>query len=158
MMFFGMVGVAILSALLIGLIPAYIAKDKGRNFLLWWLYGTLLFIVAMLHALLMKADSKTQEAKALADGGRKCPHCAEVVKAEAKVCRFCQRDLPPETVAAVLIGDMADQQTIEQYRIVEKDKRYVITHYDDFIDMNRNEEFGSLQSALDYARKKPAPH
>jgi hypothetical protein len=25
---------------------------------------------------------------------RKCPFCAEMVKKEAKVCRFCQRDLP----------------------------------------------------------------
>lgn len=22
-----------------------------------------------------------------------CPHCAEVIKAEAKICRFCQREL-----------------------------------------------------------------
>jgi len=42
---------------------------------------------------------------------RKCPHCAELVKVEAKVCRFCQRGLPPlkappETaVAARLAAD-----------------------------------------------------
>jgi len=27
---------------------------------------------------------------------RKCPHCAELVKIEAKICRYCQRDLPAE--------------------------------------------------------------
>jgi hypothetical protein len=27
-------------------------------------------------------------------GVRKCPFCAEEVKADAKICRFCQRDLP----------------------------------------------------------------
>jgi hypothetical protein len=28
------------------------------------------------------------------EGMRKCPFCAETVKSEAKVCRYCSRDLP----------------------------------------------------------------
>ncbi len=30
------------------------------------------------------------------DGIRKCPFCAELIRSEAKICRFCQRDLPAE--------------------------------------------------------------
>ena len=33
----------------LGLIPANIAKKKGHSFGLWWLYGWLLFIVAIIH-------------------------------------------------------------------------------------------------------------
>lgn len=43
----------LLVAALLGLIPAAIAKKKGKSFGLWWLYGWLLFIVAIIHALLL---------------------------------------------------------------------------------------------------------
>lgn len=36
----------------LGLIPANIAKNKGYdNFWLWWFYGWMLFIVALIHSL-----------------------------------------------------------------------------------------------------------
>jgi len=40
-------------AVLLGLVPAYIAQKKGRSFVGWWIYGALLFIVALPHALIM---------------------------------------------------------------------------------------------------------
>lgn len=39
---------------LLGLIPAHIAQKKGRSFGLWWFYGWMLFIVALIHSLVMK--------------------------------------------------------------------------------------------------------
>ena len=48
-------------AILIGLIPAAIAQSKGKSFVAWWLYGAALFIVALPHSLLMKADVKQIE-------------------------------------------------------------------------------------------------
>ena len=31
------------------------------------------------------------------DPQRKCPYCAEMILAEAKVCRYCQREVPEDS-------------------------------------------------------------
>jgi len=58
---------------LFGLIPAVIAKRKGRSFGLWWLYGTALFIVALPHSLIMEADIQAiAKRKQLAERVKQC--------------------------------------------------------------------------------------
>ncbi len=45
-------------AAVLGLIPASIAKRKGRSFGLWWFYGFLFFLLSMIHVMLI-ADYST---------------------------------------------------------------------------------------------------
>lgn len=68
-----------ITAIIIGLIPAFIAKSKGRSFGLWWFYGAAICIVALPHALLMKPDNAYIEKQQIAQGMKKCPYCAEYI-------------------------------------------------------------------------------
>jgi hypothetical protein len=82
---------------LLGLIPGFIATNKGRSFVLWWFYGAMLFIVALPHALIMqsRSDGAGSVSPAQASTLRPCPYCAELIQQEAVFCRFCQRDVEP---------------------------------------------------------------
>lgn len=68
----------IIYALILGLIPAFIAKHKGRNFKRWYIYGVLLFIVAFIHSLFLSDHS-----------GICCPVCKNWIKENASVCKYC---------------------------------------------------------------------
>jgi predicted RNA-binding Zn-ribbon protein involved in translation (DUF1610 family) len=77
-------------------IPAIIASNKGRS-AAGWFFGSLFIspllgaiIVACLHPLTGELEQRAVSSGEM----RKCPHCAELVKAEAKICRYCQRELP----------------------------------------------------------------
>jgi|GEM_PF-2209457 hypothetical protein len=75
---------------LVGLIPGIISYKKGRNFFNWWMYGHLLFIVALPHALLLRETEDSLINKGIL---KKCSYCAEAVKKEAKVCKHCGNQL-----------------------------------------------------------------
>lgn len=94
-------------AVLAYFIPTWIAnKRKHHNgdaifatnlFLGWTFLG---WVVALIWSL-TAANTESVRDKSLgnADGQsetRQCPFCAETIMKEAKVCRYCNRDLPEE--------------------------------------------------------------
>lgn len=78
---------------LIGLIPAAIAHRKGYDFFGYWVFGALLFIVALPVAIL-KEDRNSESYQLKTGQRRPCPHCSEPILATANVCRYCGRDAP----------------------------------------------------------------
>ncbi len=77
--------------MLLGLIPAFIAKSKGRDAVLWWVYGALLFVIALPHALLISEEAS----KPVLDVPPRvaCPFCLEDIAPEALICPFCRKQV-----------------------------------------------------------------
>lgn len=80
----------------LGIIPALIAQSKGRNPIGWWIYGCLLWIVALPHSLLISPNADGM----LARGFQRCPNCTEWITAGAAVCRYCGRPTREPAAAA----------------------------------------------------------
>jgi hypothetical protein len=81
--------------LALGLIPAVIASKKGNSganaFALAMLISPALAIIFVIAA---RPNTKKIDQDKVAGGHYKqCPSCAEIVKRDAVVCPFCQREI-----------------------------------------------------------------
>jgi len=89
-----------IAAALLGLIPAAIAQKKGRNAGTWWLFGALLFIIALPCAILMPSATAAAAGTTPATL-RPCPSCAESIQGQAIKCRFCGADVERLAVPSI---------------------------------------------------------
>jgi ribosomal protein L37AE/L43A len=84
---FALVGLVV--GLLCGVIAQRITLGKGRSGASGFWLGFLFGPIGLLIAAMLSADDRARDGEDDRHGTKKCPDCAELVKREARKCRFC---------------------------------------------------------------------
>ena len=103
----------IIVAFVSGFFCAMIAKRKNMNAVLWFFVGFLFPLLSLIAIAGMPVTNAESDKDAEQNNPtKKCPKCAEIIKLEVKVCRYCQYEFPAEEV----------EKLVEKHKVAKREK------------------------------------
>jgi hypothetical protein len=135
----------IILAILVGVY----ANNKGRSGIGFFFISAILSpLIGFIWALVIKPIH--EEERQLASGeNKKCPFCAEIIKKEAIVCKYCGKELPQNEKIAIVAPQTKevkapDEELMKKYNVSFSDGKY---HYDKY-------KYDKLKDAIIYAKQQ----
>lgn len=95
-------------ALLFGTVTALAAVSRYRHPFVWFFVGFVFGVFGLIAILVLGKDEEDDAYHVESSNMKKCPDCAERVKIDAKICRFCGHkfnDKPPQSIQNTSVND-----------------------------------------------------
>lgn len=82
--------------LIMAIIVAMVANSKNRSWFPWFLYGLVIWPIALVHALIVTKENLSQSNGK--PSNKTCPNCGAILKGTYTWCRYCNTSISEDIV------------------------------------------------------------